>query len=192
MKFPILYCDPPWRYRDAGGRGSAESHYETMSCFEIAVVLDRFAEADCVLFLWCVPPAIEECLATPTMCGFVKRTLGFEWIKLTKTGRSLHWGMGHWTRSNPEPCYIFTRGTDFLRPVRHDVHSVVTAPVMAHSQKPPEVRHRIDRLMVEPGEPVDRIELFARERPIGWSTWGDGVDDQLRVLPPPEVSCAAE
>lgn len=38
-----------------------------------------------------------------------------------------------------------------------------------HSEKPEEVRRRIDELCGN----VPRIELFARKRVVGWDAWGD-------------------
>jgi N6-adenosine-specific RNA methylase IME4 len=104
--------------------------------------------------------------------GFRYSTIAFDWIKLNANGNGLHWGHGvSGTRSNPEPCLLARRGS----PLRLDegVHSVVMAPVGAHSEKPDEAYARMERLY-----PGPRLELFARKLRPGWRTWGD-------ELPPP-------
>jgi N6-adenosine-specific RNA methylase IME4 len=65
--------------------------------------------------------------------------------------------MGFWTRSNVELCLLATRGSP--RRLDENVHSVVMAPVGRHSEKPEEVRKRIERLV-----PGPRLELFARKQ----------------------------
>jgi len=43
------------------------------------------------------------------------------------------------------------------------------APRGRHSEKPREVRHRIEELFGK----YDRLEMFAREHPRGWDVWGN-------------------
>jgi hypothetical protein len=64
-----------------------------------------------------------------------------------------------------------------LRTLRLDegVHSVIMAPVGAHSQKPDEAYARMERLF---GGPY--LELFARRPRAGWTTWGDESRTALR------------
>ena len=102
---------------------------------------------------------------------------------------SLHWGMGQSTRANTEPCLLGVRG----RLGREDagVHQVVMSPLRSHSEKPPEVRDRIVRLLGD----RRRVELFARHRVDGWDAWGDeapgGNDLSIASGParPREVAC---
>jgi N6-adenosine-specific RNA methylase IME4 len=90
----------------------------------------------------------------------------FDWIKLNASGKGLHWGNGYGTRANPEPCILAKIGN----PLRLDegVHSVITAPVGAHSEKPDEAYARMEQLYGGP-----RLELFARKERPGWKTWGN-------------------
>ena len=80
----------------------------------------------------------------------------------------LHTGLGHTTRKNAEFCLLARRG----RPQRltADVREVVLEPVREHSRKPTEVYRRIERFC-----PGPRIDLFARERRPGWTSWGDEI-----------------
>jgi N6-adenosine-specific RNA methylase IME4 len=74
-------------------------------------------------------------------------------------------GQGYWTRSNPEDCWLATRGA----PKRMDagVRQLVVAPVMEHSRKP-DLYADIERLVQGP-----YLELYARRPWDGWTSWGN-------------------
>lgn len=80
------------------------------------------------------------------------------------------WGLGFWTRANPELCLIATKGRP--KRVSKAVHCIVDTPVERHSKKPDDVRLRIEQLMGE----VSRVELFARQNHDGWTCLGDEID----------------
>ena len=84
-------------------------------------------------------------------------------------GVKLFWGLGFWTRSNPEVCLLAVKG----KPKRASasVHSVIMSKIERHSKKPAETRDRIVQLMGD----VPRVELFARESSEGWDCWGNEV-----------------
>lgn len=54
------------------------------------------------------------------------------------------WGLGNWTRANPEVCLLATKGNP--KRASCSVHSVIDAPIGRHSEKPAETRDRIARL----------------------------------------------
>lgn len=184
-RYPIVYADCPWKHVQ-GGRGAARNHYRTMRPLDIAVTLDRFAADDALLLAWLVWPMEEECKRIISFAGFEEVTLAFLWVKTTLDGEGLFWGGGlACTRANTEPVFLFRRGKKYPRRRAANVHQVVFAPHTGeHSEKPEEVRRRID-LLYAPKHP--RIELFSRTRAPGWAAWGDGVDEGLRVLPSLEV-----
>jgi len=78
-------------------------------------------------------------------------------------------GTGSYTRSGGEDCWLGIRGGG-MTPEDHGVYEEIQAPVTVHSEKPPGVRERIERLW--PQGPY--VELFGRgEPPPGWAFWGD-------------------
>jgi N6-adenosine-specific RNA methylase IME4 len=99
---------------------------------------------------------------------FKPSTIAFTWIKQNAGGDGLHTGMGYWTRSNTEVCFIATKGS----PARlaTDVHQVVMAPVGEHSAKPEEVRRRIERLFAGP-----YLGLYGRTPVPSWTVWGNEI-----------------
>ena len=178
-RFSTIYADPAWWYDDkchAGQRG-AEYVYPCMTDEEVmAVPVPSIASADCALFLWTPWPKLPVALDVIGCWGFEYKTIAFLWVKTAKHQPKpcngyepprLHWGMGHWTRANSEPCLLAVRGRPHAR--SHSVHSVIHAPRGEHSAKPAEVRDRIRALADAP-----RAELFQRgPTPPGWWGWGD-------------------
>ena len=171
-KYSIIYADPGWQYKDkanAGKRG-AEHKYKCMSVQDICdlPVKDITAE-NAILFLWVTKPFIFEAEKVIKAWGFEYKTNGFTWIKKNKIADSFFWGMGNWTRSNPEDCLLAVKGKP--KRLSAKVHSVVYSPIRAHSQKPDEVRDKIVQLVGD----LPRIELFSRQRAPGWDRWGNEV-----------------
>lgn len=175
MRFGVLYVDPPWAYKVYSKKGegrSAENHYHTMSAEDIySLDIDGIADKDCVLFLWVTFPCLLEGLEAIRRWGFTYKTLGFCWVKRCKKQTyKWFWGLGFWTRANPELCLIATKGRP--KRVSKAVHCIVDTPVERHSKKPDEVRRRIEQLMGD----IPRAELFARQNYDGWVCLGNEID----------------
>jgi N6-adenosine-specific RNA methylase IME4 len=170
-KFGVIYADPPWSFQvySGGKQRSVERHYDTESLDAIAALpVEALAADDCALFLWCVMPELPGALDVIKAWNFEFKTAAFTWIKQNRSGEGLHWGMGYWTRANAELCLLATRGSP--QRLAMDVHQVVMSPVGEHSQKPNEVRTRIERLVAGP-----YLELFGREQAPGWTVWGNEI-----------------
>ncbi|KKL70157.1 hypothetical protein LCGC14_2107720 [marine sediment metagenome] len=171
--YQIIYADPPWAYRDkaASGKRGASFKYdcltvEDIGTFEIdGLHVSQIAAKNSALFLWSTGPMMKEARWVMGAWGFAYKNIAFTWVKRTKHDK-LHWGMGNYTRSNPEFCLLGIRGK--MKRQSASVHSIIEAPVGKHSAKPPEARDRIVRLFGD----LPRIELFARERALGWDADG--------------------
>lgn len=174
--YRVIYADPPWTFAtySAKGKGrSAEAHYDTMSLAEIeALPVASWAAPDAVLLMWATDPLLDRALRVIERWGFKYKTVGFYWAKLNKgrnpmmmTGRDFFTGMGFWTRANPEPCLLATRGHPKRR--SGSVPKLVITPRREHSRKPDEVAQRIEQLCEGP-----YLEMFARESRPGWDAWG--------------------
>lgn len=171
-KYNIIYADPPWSYSDKGCNGNAEDHYHTMSLADICKLPINtagggIAADDCVLFMWATYPMMAEALEVIKAWGFTYKSIGFQWIKLNRSGKGYFFGLGRWTRGNTEPCLIATKGKP--KRISAGVSQLIFSPIRNHSQKPEEVREKIVELMGD----LPRVELFARERADGWDAWGN-------------------
>ena len=181
--YRVVYADPPWRFDTFSDRGkgrSAEAHYDCLSLAEIkALPVAEWAARDSVLLMWATDPLLPRALEVIQAWGFTYKTVGFYWVKLNKLARPITlgngplWsardfftGLGFWTRANPEPCLLATRGQP--KRIATDVQKLLIAPRREHSRKPDEAYERIERLL-----PGPYLELFARAGREGWDGLGN-------------------
>lgn len=164
-KFAVILADPPWRYENppmGGSNRSIENHYPTMTLDEIcALPVGEIAHDDSVLFLWATAPKLAECMQVIDAWGFNYRT-EMVWVK-DKIG------MGYHVRNRHEGLLICKRGELPPPPESSRCDSVVEAPRLEHSAKPPIFYEIIDAMYPA----VRKIELFSREPREGWSAWGN-------------------
>lgn len=177
-KFAVILADPPWpfaAYSPKGKGRSAEAHYDTMSIADIAALpIRNWSAADAVLLLWVTKPILPQAFAVIAASGVAYKTIGFKIIAGQDDGTlfgppplRFFFGMGHWTRANPELCLLATCG----KPHRSnaDVAELILAPRREHSVKPDEIYPRIERLVAGP-----YLELFASadaSHRDGWTRW---------------------
>jgi len=152
----------------------------------------ELAEPDCLLFLWATYPMLPQAFDVVRAWDFQFKTVAFTWVKRTRSDRGFHFGMGYWSRANPEICLLATRGHPRRRSAC--VPNLVISPIREHSRKPDEIRERIVSLCGD----LPRAELFARENTPGWSVWGNEVVNDFTLSqrtdtqPTPRASTWAE
>ena len=115
-------------------------------------------------------PMLQEGLNLMKAWGFTYKTVGFIWVKRNKKAATWFWGMGNYTRSNPELCLLAFKGK--LKRQSASIHSIIEFPIEEHSKKPAIVRDKIVELFGD----LPRIELFARQTTPGWDVWGNEVE----------------
>lgn len=194
MTYQLIYADPPWQYGNTASNGAAADHYSTMSITELKrLPVWKLAADNAVLAMWYTGTHNQEARDLAEAWGFRVRTMkGFTWVKLNQlaeqrfnralTEQTIHdftdlldmlnaetrMNGGNHTRSNTEDVLIATRGAGLER-ASASVKQVVYSCLGEHSQKPWEVRHRLEQLYGD----VSRIELFSRISAPGWHHWGD-------------------
>lgn len=179
-QYRVIYADPPWTFAtySAKGKGrSPEAYYDCLSLADLKTLpVADWAAEDAVLLLWTTDPLLEKAFEVIRAWGFTYKTVGFYWVKQNRSGVGFFTGLGFWTRANPEPCLLATRGNP--RRKAADVPKLVISPRREHSRKPDEIYERIERLCEGP-----YLELFARTTRPGWDAWGAevGLFDRGRV-----------
>jgi len=177
-RFRVLLVDPPWYYRDKAIPGQRGVHFKyplltTKGLKELP--MHKLGRPDSLLFLWATMPLLPEALEVMNAWGYKYSTVPFVWVKNTKANEP-KLGMGNWTRANAEIVLLGKRGV-VERSVKN-VSQIVIHPSMPRTEKPEEVRRRIDQLIAP--QRRDRIELFStKEKVKHWVTTGfeaDGVD----------------
>jgi N6-adenosine-specific RNA methylase IME4 len=177
-KYNIIYADPPWNFKAWGktGRKAPQNHYSCMTDEQIfSLPVQSLCDDNCALFLWATYPLLKEALNTIDSWGFSYRTVAFTWVKTTENNK-FHFGLGYWTRANPEICLLATRG--IVKRISASVRNLQVHRVREHSRKPDEIRNEIVTLLGD----VPRIELFAREKTDGWDVWGNEVESDISLL----------
>ena len=176
--FNIILADPAWTYKDkalAGNRGAC-CKYDVMSIEDIKnLEVGKIAADDCVLFLWCTYPKLNEVFDVIKAWGFEYKTVAFTWVKKYRNGDNFM-GMGRWTRANAEVCLLATKGKP--KRISASVRQIIESVPERHSKKPDIVRDKIVELCGD----LPRIELFARRRVENWDCWGD--DQNLNIETP--------
>lgn len=183
-RFRTIVADPPWQYNKAptelrsGGRGAAaEHHYGTLTNAEIAALpVACLAAGEAHLYLWVTNPRLYRArkpdgvgpIDIAEAWGFKYKTL-LTWVK---TGAP---GPGWYFRGYTEHVLFATRG-GLQIPAALRQPNVFTAPRGRHSTKPDAFYDRVVDV-----SPAPRLELFARDRRVGWSAWGNEVDSDVEM-----------
>lgn len=203
-KYSLIYADPPWSYGNTISNGAATDHYSTMKLIDIKrLPVWELAAENAVLAMWYTGTHNREAIELAEAWGFTVRTMkGFTWVKLNQNAelrinKTLAEGEvsdfydfldllnaetrmngGNHTRANTEDLLIATRGCGLER--KHaGIKQVVYSPLGAHSEKPWEVRHRLELLYGD----VPRIELFSRTAAPGWHHWGNEIPSSITITP---------
>jgi N6-adenosine-specific RNA methylase IME4 len=182
----VIYPDVPARfktYSDKGKQRGADRHYKTMTVDELKAmgpVIQTLAAKDCALLYWTSGPFAKQAVTIIESWGFDYKTWAFVWLKTNPSSGALelqdiqpsdlHTGTTYTTLASTEVVLLATRG----QPMRlaKDVKQVVIAPYTGrHSEKPDEVRRRIERLY-----PGPYLELFGRKPVPNWTVWGNEIE----------------
>lgn len=180
-KYQIIYADPPWNTNTQFGRDKKKGnkqHYPLMTLEDIKnLPIKDLADDNCILFLWVVDTQLFDAEKVINAWGFTYKTVGFTWIKYTSNCKE-HFGVGMWTRKNPEMCLIATKGKP--KRINAGVRQLQKYQIREHSRKPDEIRIEIVKLMGN----LPRIELFARQKTEGWDVWGNEVKSDIELKSP--------
>tara|TARA_R100000654_G_scaffold3798_1_gene12181 strand:- start:1041 stop:1601 length:561 start_codon:yes stop_codon:yes gene_type:complete len=168
--YQIVYADPPWDYNRVQHRGKgkptsggAATHYNTHNAKDIAKLdVASICDKDCLLFLWTTSPHLDQAFDLIRAWGFKHATIAFVWDKQRSNP-------GYYTMSQVEICLVAKRGKIPQPRGARNIRQLVSEKRRAHSQKPDEVRKRIEAMFPT----QKKIELFARCRPEGWDVWGN-------------------
>lgn len=188
--FGAILADPPWHFRartalqmsNWTSRRDAEKHYAVMGIDDIkALPVRDLAAKDSHLFLCTTGPCLRLAFDVIEAWGFRYSAVGFTWVKLKRsydahqlralpTAESdLHVGLGLTTRKNAEFVLLARRGN--CRRAAKNIREIILSPVREHSRKPDELFDRVRAYCAGP-----YLELFARERRPGWTSWGNEID----------------
>jgi N6-adenosine-specific RNA methylase IME4 len=175
-RFATILADPPWRFANRTGKMAPEhkrlSRYETMSIEEIcALPVGEVARERAHLYLWVPNALLPWGLQALAAWGFTYKS-NIVWHKVRKDGGSDGRGVGFYFRNVTELILFGVRGKNIrtLAAGRRQVNLIATRK-QEHSRKPEEQYAIIESCSEGP-----YLELFARGRRNGWTSWGAQAD----------------
>jgi N6-adenosine-specific RNA methylase IME4 len=185
-KFGTILADPPWKFQNRTGKMAPEHkrlyRYHTMSNEEIlSMPINDIAMPKSHLYLWVPNALIDLGLQVMKSWGFEYKTM-LIWYKIRKDGGPDRRGVGFYFRNVTEVILFGTKGQlRTLQPGRSQ-ENIISSQKRGHSIKPDELYP-----IVESCSPGPYLELFARRKRLGWSSWGDEVDQTLAKDEPIEL-----
>lgn len=190
MKYGVIVADPPWQFRDSLTMSpvarSAVSQYPTLTIKHVkSLGVQEFAADDCVLALWCPLTLTAEAISIVDAWGF-RFTTEYLWLKTTKDGSRLGFGMGHLFRGVGEKALIGVRGKYKFDLESRSERGGCLHPATRHSVKPENLQDSLDKMFPDRA----KLELFARRDRPGWtcvgneapSTQGEDIRDSIARL----------
>ena len=172
--YDIIYADPPWNESGGGQiKRGADKHYSLMKTAEIKNLnVKEIAKDNSHLYLWATNNFLPDALEVMKSWGFNYKT-SITWVKD-------RFGLGQYYRGQTEHCLFGVRGSIPYKVINNKRQQGVTffkADRTRHSEKPQEMRDFIEK--VSDREGFKKIELFAREKHIGWDVWGNEVENDV-------------
>lgn len=180
-EFSTVLADPPWLERGGGKiKRGADRHYPLLATHDIPRVMMaapewRIAE-NAHLYLWVTNNFLPDGLRVMADLDF-RYITNICWVK--RRDEKLQTGLGQYFRGAHELLLFGVRGKGLeVRSSRRDLRTVldepemVEAPRSVHSGKPA-VFHEL----VEHRSNGPYLEMFARSKRPGWTSWGNEVSD---------------
>ncbi len=172
-KFGTILADPPWEFKNKTGKIAPQykktSRYKTLSLEDIkSLPVERVSSKRSHLYLWVPNAFIKEGLEVMESWGFQYKT-NIVWRKIRKDGESDGRGVGFYFRNVTELVLLGVRGKKVRtkKPGRTQVNFIQTRK-REHSRKPDELYEILEQCSWGPF-----LELFARGRRKGWTSWGN-------------------
>ena len=184
-KYKIIYADPPWHYGSKSAINNStgneikplSDHYGTMSLRDLKnLPVKSMLDEDAACFMWVTDSHLDEAIKLFKAWGFKYKTIAFNWIKTTNKGNHCK-NVAPWTMKSSEVCLFGTRGAMTKYKIANNIESLVIAERSKHSQKPEEVRLRIERLFGD----LPRLEMFARTATEGWDVFGNEAPNSIDI-----------
>jgi N6-adenosine-specific RNA methylase IME4 len=183
QKYRLIIADPNWQYANYGMKkhGAAKAHYAGSGVEEICKIpVQKWADKDCILGLWCTWPKLHDGMRVMEAWGAAYVT-GIPWVKTSPSSGNIRTGIGMWFQSTSE-LLLFGRFGKAKAPKREDPvlgllcgsERQFYAPVREHSSKPMSIYDWAEERLSGP-----YLELFARNKLRGWTSWGHDLGTDL-------------
>lgn len=171
-KYEVIVADPPWQIKKIIKRvrpNQVNMDYPMMSLNEIkSLPVNAIAADKSICFIWTIDKYLYR---TPEI--------------LEGWGFKYHLTMA-WDKTNGMAMFGFNRQTEFVvvglrgkwdaYPKRRTIRTSFTAKSQRHSEKPDAFYRMLELIPAN-----HRIDLFARNKRIGWDVWGNEVESDIEL-----------
>lgn len=165
-KYNALLIDPPWNYEynQHGNISRGACPYEQMTLEELEKLpINDISDKNCLLFLWTTAPKLKEAIFLMEKWNFRYVTIAFTWIKLNKNNDKIRSGLGYWTNTSTELVLLGKKGkieriNKNIKQAVETIEDTLYNSIGKHSEKPSEIKYRIDKLIGN----IPKLEIFAR------------------------------
>ena len=141
----LVIADPPWRYEQAIGEGTADDHYDGLEVSQIVAHLEPLYRRSPLLALWLTWPLLGEWQAAWSPAP----TTGLAWTKSGPADTG-HYGPGYWAAGCSEPVLLYSRGGGYCDRSQL-LRGAWIEPPREHSRKPSAWMAQWIRRWVPPG-----------------------------------------
>jgi len=164
-KFACIYADPPWIYGNQKTRGATGNHYEGLTVDELkALPVNKLTTENAHLHLWTTNAFLPDSFSIMESWGFTYKSV-FVWVKPQM-------GMGNYWRVSHEFLLLGIKGKPPFN--SHSIKSWGEYRRGKHSEKPEEIRHKIESVSAGP-----YLELFGRRLVDNWTVLGNQIEETL-------------
>jgi N6-adenosine-specific RNA methylase IME4 len=176
--FDVIYADPPWDYdqrtflnKKANNTGSASDHYPTMTLQQLCCMNVRKLRAkNSIMYMWTTGPQLQASIQLMIAWGYTYKTVAFVWDKIRLNP-------GYYSMSQTEFVIVGTHGAIPKPRGRRNVRQFLQSKRTRHSQKPHEIRRRIEIMHPE----QTKLEMFARDTSSGWFSHGNQCQGSVQL-----------
>lgn len=166
-RYKTILADPPWKYGKGWKTGGAGRRYSLMKLKDIKnLPVKNLSKENAHLYLWSPNSLISQALEVMKDWGFNYKTI-ITWVK----ERSI---FGYYFKGQTEQLLFGVKGS--LAPNDRFQVTILKGVSKRHSEKP-EMQYEV----IEKISPAPRIELFARNKRMGWDVWGNEIRSDIKM-----------
>lgn len=170
MKYRTIVIDPPWNIKPMILKKYAKPlPYQTMTDAEIvAFEIEKYADTNCDLFMWCTHSTLELALS-------IVKSWGFKYHCLLTWDKTNGYSVSGFVRKTEFVIYAY-RGKMGIKQKGKFIPTTFKEALSGHSKKP---RIFYDLLLRSTAEP--RIDIFSRKKHQGFDSFGKEAEEPLTL-----------
>jgi len=165
-KFNVIYADPAWPVGSIvmdKWESPIDDKYKTMSIEEIKnLPIQNLSAENCSLFIWTTHSFLPDCLD-------IIKIWGFKYFCLITWNKGSGWTQFGFHKMTEFLLFAY-KGKMNIDQYGKAIPTLINENKTYHSKKPDSIRE-----LIKSKTPDGRLELFARDKYEGWTSWGNEI-----------------